>query len=172
MNTPKLKGISRIVLIITGLLFFVSLMYPMWQIELAAPQYPEGLILYLHANKIAGDVDIINGLNHYIGMKTLHTDDFVEFKFLGYIIGGFGVLTMLIGITGRKKMLTILFILLVLFVMLAGIDFYRWNYDYGHNLDPNAAIRVPGMSYQPPILGYKQLLNFGSSQFLPLVDGF
>ena len=29
-------------------------------------------------------------------------------------------------------------------------------------MDPNAAIQVPGMSYQPPLLGYKQLLNFGA----------
>lgn len=50
----------------------------------------------------------------------------------------------------------------VLFVILAGIDFYRWNYEYGHNLDPNAAIKVPGMAYQPPVLGYKELLNFGA----------
>ena len=42
------------------------------------------------------------------------------------------------------------------------VDFYRWNYNYGHNLDPNAAIIVPGMSYQPPLIGYKQLLNFGA----------
>ncbi len=41
-------------------------------------------------------------------------------------------------------------------------DFYRWEYNYGHNLDPSAAIRVPGMSYQPPLIGYKQLLNFGA----------
>jgi copper chaperone NosL len=40
------------------------------------------------------------------------------------------------------------------------IDFYSWEYDYGHNLDPHAAIKVPGMNYQPPVIGSKQLLNF------------
>jgi len=40
------------------------------------------------------------------------------------------------------------------------VDFYLWGYDYGHNLDPNAAIKVPGMSYQPPLIGTKELLNF------------
>jgi copper chaperone NosL len=40
------------------------------------------------------------------------------------------------------------------------VDFYLWGYDYGHNLDPTAAIVVPGMSYQPPLIGTKQLLNF------------
>lgn len=42
------------------------------------------------------------------------------------------------------------------------VDFWRWEYDYGHNLDPNAAIIVPGMAYQPPLIGFKQLLNFGA----------
>lgn len=54
---------------------------------LDAPQYPEGLMLEIWPNKIAGDVDIINGLNHYIGMKTLKTSDFIEFTVLPYIIG-------------------------------------------------------------------------------------
>jgi copper chaperone NosL len=39
-------------------------------------------------------------------------------------------------------------------------DFWRWGYEYGHNLDPNAAIKVQDMSYQPPLIGYKNLLNF------------
>lgn len=34
------------------------------------------------------------------------------------------------------------------------------GYKYGHNLDPHAAIKVDGQSYQPPLVGYKQLLNF------------
>lgn len=41
-------------------------------------------------------------------------------------------------------------------------DFWRWEYNYGHNLNPNAAIIVPGMAYQPPLIGYKKLLNFGA----------
>ena len=41
-------------------------------------------------------------------------------------------------------------------------DFWKWEYNYGHNLDPHAAIIVPGMAYQPPLIGYKQLLNFAA----------
>jgi len=53
-----------------------------------------------------------------------------------------------------------LFTLFVLFGIIAMVDFWRWEYDYGHDLDPNAAIIVPGMAYQPPLIGFKQLLNF------------
>jgi copper chaperone NosL len=51
------------------------------------------------------------------------------------------------------------------------IDFWRWEYDYGHNLDPNAAIIVPGMAYQPPLIGFKQLLNFGAYS-IPDIGGW
>ena len=163
--------LSRVVLVIAGILFFVALLFPMWQIQLAAPQYPEGLVLKLFANKIDGNVDIINGLNHYIGMKTLHTEDFLEFKFLSYIFIAFGVFAILVAIIAKRKLLLALFISLFVFVCLAGIDFYRWNYDYGHNLNPDAAIKVPGMAYQPPVLGYKQLLNFGAYS-IPDIGGW
>lgn len=134
----------------------------MWQIDLEAPQYPEGLVLKLHAHKIGGDVEIINGLNHYIGMKTLHTENFTEFTVLPYIIGAFGLAALSMVFYSNRKSVIILFASFLLFGLLAGVDFYRWNYNYGHDLDPNAAIQVPGMAYQPPLIGYKQLLNFGA----------
>jgi copper chaperone NosL len=58
-----------------------------------------------------------------------------------------------------------------MFGVVAMFDFYRWEYNYGHNLDPTAAIIVPGMAYQPPLIGFKQLLNFGAYSF-PDIGGY
>ena len=171
MNNSKISTLSKVMLLVVMALLVSSVFVPMWRIELSAPQYPEGLVLQLHANKIAGDVDIINGLNHYIGMKTLHKEDFIEFTVLPYIISFFALCALAVAIIAKKKGLYALFISFILFGILAGIDFYRWNYEYGHNLDPNAAIRVPGMSYQPPLIGYKQLLNFGAYS-IPDIGGW
>jgi len=162
METTKLALVSKILLFIIAGLFIGSLFVPMWQIDLDAPQYPEGLVLKLHANKIGGDVEIINGLNHYIGMATLHTENFIEFKILPYIVGAFSLISIALIFINNRKFVLAFFGTFILFVILAGVDFYRWNYEYGHNLDPNAAIKVPGMAYQPPLIGYKQLLNFGA----------
>ena len=162
MKKVKISMISKGLLLVVMLLFIASLFVPMWWIELEAPQYPEGLVLQLYANKIGGDVEIINGLNHYIGMATLHTENFFEFKILSYIVVGFALLSLLLIFIAKRKAVRTFFIFYMLFVVLAAIDFYRWNYEYGHNLNPNAAIKVPGMSYQPPLIGYKQLLNFGA----------
>src|SRR5690554_2492821 len=83
----SLGNISRILSIVCAIGLFVVIFIPIWKIELSAPQYPEGLELQIYADKLAGQVDIINGLNNYIGMRELYEDDFVEFKVLPYIIG-------------------------------------------------------------------------------------
>lgn len=171
MKNNGLKGWVRGLIILSGLGLFAVLVLPIWKIDLQAPQYPEGLTLQIYASKLGGNVEIINGLNHYIGMKTLHAEDFIEFTILPYLIGAFAVLFIIVGIANRKKWLTLLLVAFLVFGVVAMADFYRWNYNYGHDLDPNAAIKVPGMAYQPPILGYKQLLNFGAYS-IPDTGGF
>ena len=158
----KLTILSRLLLVIAAIGLVVVLFTPIWRIELTAPQYPEGLSLTIHAKGLQGNVDIINGLNHYIGMKTLNNADFFEFTVLPYCIIFFAVAFLAVAIINRRRWLNILVILFVTFGVIAMIDFWRWEYNYGHNLNPNAAIVVPGMAYQPPLIGFKQLLNFGA----------
>lgn len=143
----------------------------MWRIDLRAPQYPEGLSLFIYASHLGGNVDIVNGLNHYIGMKALHTQDFFEFTILPAIIIGFAVLLLLTAVAGKRWMLVGVLILFAIFGIVAMVDFWRWEYNYGHNLNPDAAIIVPGMAYQPPLIGFKQLLNFGAYS-IPALGGF
>ena len=171
MNANKLNKISRVILVLCAILLIIVLYVPMWTIELNAPQYPEGLGLSIYANKLGGNLDIINGLNHYIGMKTLHEKDFVEFTVLPYCIVFFSIFCLAAAIIARKKLLYALLIVFISFGMIAMADFWRWEYNYGHELNPDAAIKVPGMSYQPPLIGYKQLLNFGAYS-MPDVGGW
>ena len=167
----KLSNISRLLLLIAAIGLVMVLFTPIWRIELDAPQYPEGLSLSIHAKGLQGNVDIINGLNHYIGMKTLHNEDFIEFTVLPYCIVFFAIAFLLVAIVNKRNWLNILFILFVVFGVVAMIDFWRWEYNYGHNLNPNAAIVVPGMAYQPPLIGFKQLLNFGAYS-IPDIGGW
>ena len=156
----KLSRLSKIsVLAVIGCIFTLYFL-PMWQIELRAPQYPEGIAMKIHINDVKGDVDIINGLNHYIGMKTIHKEDFKEFVYLPVILGAFMALGLLVLAWNRRLGYYIWTVLFILFGIAAMYDFWRWEYDYGHNLDPSAPIKVPGMAYQPPLIGYKKMLNF------------
>ena len=171
MKNYSLSKLSRILLIVCGISLIVSIFVPLWAIYLEAPQYPEGLGMFLWSNKITGDYEIINGLNHYIGMKTIHQEDFWEFKVLPYALGFFAVLAFLFAFLKKKWGLYFFTALFLLFGIAFMVDFWLWEYDYGHNLNPNAPIIVPGMSYQPPLLGFKQLLNFGAYSY-PDVGGW
>jgi copper chaperone NosL len=90
---------------------------------------------------------------------------------LQYIIGFFALSFFVVAVTGKRKLLNTLFVVFVCFGVLAMYDFWRWEYDYGHNLNPDAAIIVPGMAYQPPLIGFKQLLNFGAYS-MPDIGGW
>jgi hypothetical protein len=170
MKNNSLKKVTRILLAVCGVALVVAIFVPLWSIYLQAPQYPEGLAMYLWPNKITGEYEIINGLNHYIGMKTIHPEDFWEFKVLPYALGFFALLCLLTALLNRKIWLYITAVLFLVFGIAFMVDFWLWEYDYGHNLDPNAAIVVPGMSYQPPLIGFKQLLNFGAYSY-PNIGG-
>jgi copper chaperone NosL len=171
MKNIHLSGLIRIAMLLCAVALTVVIFVPLWRIELDAPQYPEGLFLLIYPDKLGGNVDIVNGLNHYIGMKTLHADDFIEFSILPYIIGFFSLFALLVSILGKPKLLNCFFIFFVCFGILAMVDFWRWEYNYGHDLNPEAAIVVPGMSYQPPLIGFKQLLNFGAYS-IPDIGGW
>jgi copper chaperone NosL len=155
-----LKPISRILIAIAALLMVSAYFVPLWQILMWAPQYPEGLQMKIWINNITGDVRIISALNHYIGMRHIEVSMFPEFNYMIYIVGAmiaFGIAT---AIVNRRFMLVTFALLIFAGGIAALVDFYLWGYDYGHNLDPTAPIVVPGMSYQPPLIGTKQLLNF------------
>lgn len=167
----KISTTSKILLAVLAIAVFAIIFLPIWSIYLDAPQYPEGLAMHIWANTLTGDVEIINGLNHYIGMNTIHVEDFVEFVVLPYILAAYALLFIVAIIVGRKKMLYFVFFAFILFGAAVMIDFWKWLYDYGHNLDPTAPIRVPGMAYQPPLIGFKQLLNFGAYS-IPAIGGW
>ncbi len=167
----RLSVVSRILVAFASGALVAVFFLPAWRIDLFAPQYPEGLMMNIWINNITGDVDVINGLNHYIGMKHITVDMFPEFKYLPFVVGFFMLLGMIVSITGSRKLLFVYVALTVLGGILAMYDFYQWGYDYGHNLDPKAPIQVAGLSYQPPLIGHKRLLNFDAYSF-PDVGGW
>jgi copper chaperone NosL len=171
IKSSSISTLSRILSILCGISVIAVVFLPIWRIELDAPQYPEGLSMQIFSNKLSGDVEIINGLNHYIGMRTLHADDFIEFTVLPYVIGIIGLFGVIAGIIRKRWFFFTWVTIFLVFAVLTMIDFYVWEYNYGHNLDPTAPIQVPGMTYTPPLIGFKQLLNFGAFS-IPDIGGW
>ena len=154
---------SRLLLVLAALLLTTTYVLPLWHIALQAPQYPEGLGLYISINGVAGqgahDLQTLNGLNHYIGMHKIVPEEIPELRFLPVAIGALALLGLLAAAVGRRWALNTYAAILVAAAGAGLADFWWWEYRYGHELDPMAAIKVPGMSYQPPLLGVKQMLN-------------
>ena len=160
-----MSTVSRIVIAIAALAVIATYFLPFWFIHLIAPQYPEGLTMYIWLNKLSGEVEIINGLNHYIGMAKINEDMFPELDVLVYIVGFFVLFGLLVAAIGRLRWLTVYLVLIIVGAVAAMVDMYKWGYNYGHNLDPTAPIQVPGLSYQPPLIGHKKLLNFDAYSY-------
>jgi len=170
-----MNKITKIIFALAPLSLILMYLYPIWSISLEAPQYPEGLGMYINISSMEGhkpnDIHSVNGLNHYIGMKIIEPDSIVELKLMPYIIL-FMILTGLGIVFLNNRKLILVWIVLFLIVAVIGMyDFYMWGYDYGHNLDPHAIIKIPGMYYQPPLIGSKQLLNFTAHSY-PYIGGF
>lgn len=154
---------SKHLMLAASLILLGVFVFPIWNIDLDAPQYPEGIGLRIWINEVTGDKEFdlrnLNGLNHYIGMQAIEPDAIPELKFMSFILIFFIGTGLIFSLTKSRKLILV-WIILLLVVMSVGLyDFYMWGYSYGHNLNPNAPIKVPGMSYQPPLLGTKKLLN-------------
>jgi len=167
--------ISRWVIAAVSLLLLAVFVTPLWRIDLIAPQYPEGIGLRIWIDKITGlrpnDLNSLNGLNHYIGMRAIIPESIPELRFMPWLLGAAIVAGLLVALVGRRPLLYLWAALFTLGASAGLIDFWKWGYAYGHDLDPHAAIKVPGMSYQPPVIGSKQLLNFHATSW-PGIGGW
>jgi len=164
-SNPRMSRRNRVLILVASLALGLMYALPVWTIKLEAPQYPEGLGMVIRINTIEGqkehDLSNINNLNHYIGMQRIVPESIPELKIMPVIVAVLMLAGLAVSALGRRRLLyawTIAF-LTVSAVGLA--DFWKWEYDYGHNLDEeHAIIKIPGMSYQPPLIGSRKILNF------------
>jgi len=171
---------ASVIMIIGALLLVGLFVFPLWNIELGAPQYPEPLGMDIYIDGIQGqnefDIQNIDGLNHYIGMKTLpKPEDMWEFTVFPLVIGGMAALGVLFGLLGfldkvSYKWFFGWFILMSVLGVLGMYDFNAWMTDYGTNLDPKAIMKLANpdgtpMSYKPPLLGHQKMLNFDAYSY-------
>ena len=162
--------LSRTLLAVASVLLLGAFVLPLWRIDLVAPQYPEGLGMLIRINTVTGikpnDLANINGLNHYIGMKPIEPDAIPELRVMPWIVAGLTAFGLVGAALGARRLLYGWLGGFVTLAVVGLIDFWRWEYDYGHNLDfEHAIIKVPGMTYQPPLIGTKQLLNFTAASW-------
>ncbi|MBV7505122.1 hypothetical protein KW850_07630 [Bacillus sp. sid0103] len=163
-KTKKLSVVSSLLLVTSTILIVISLFFPWWKMVFVAPQYPEGLNIIVYPNKLDGQIDIVNGLNHYIGMANFSEKNFPELSYLPYLVSGLAALTLITALLRKKS---VLYGLISLFVIGGGLGIYDLHHalkKFGTNLSPEAPIKMD--PFVPPIIGHNTVANFQTTSLL------
>jgi len=164
---------GKIIMMLAALLPMLLFVFPLWKITLEAPQYPTPLGMYIYINDFADanphDIKNINLMNHYVGMKYI-PEAIPEFKIFPIGIIVTSLIGLAIAIWARYRWYLYWFIMMLLVSTAGLIDFYRWEYEYGHDLDPKAIMKFTNpdgsvMGFQPPFFGTKHILNFTAHSY-------
>jgi len=164
---------SKILMVIGSFLLLGLFVFPLWNITLEAPQYPIPLGMDIHITKFVDthefDIKNINLMNHYVGMQYI-PESIPEFKIFPWAIAIMAALGILIGFFGNYKLFMVWFVVMSILGVAGMYDFYLWEYDYGHNLDPKAIMNFKNpdgsvMGFQPPLFGTKYILNFTAHSY-------
>ena len=163
-----LSSRARLAVLGAGVLLPIAALFPLWRITMFANQFPEGLRLSIFSYKLVGgangaDLEGINILNHYIGMRDIAAADFVEMKFIPFALGVFFLLSLRTAVFARVRDLVDLVVLLVYFSLFSFGAFWYRMHSYGHHLNPEAPIKVA--PFTPPLFGHQHLANFDIYSF-------
>jgi copper chaperone NosL len=153
------KRLPQAFFLIAAVLMLISISQPYWGMVLEAPQYPGGLSMRVFVNFMTGDDDPrldevreIDGLNHYIGMKSLYDAAAFERSIaIPAVILMVGLLLAAAFWSRRWTWLLTIPALTFPFVFLGDLAF--WMTNYGQNLDPYAPLSSAIQPFTPPILG-------------------
>lgn len=160
-------------MIVGALMILLLFVFPIWNITLEAPQYPIPLGMNIYINDFADmnphDIKNINLMNHYVGMQYI-PESIPEFKIFPIVIIVMSIIGVVFGLIGKHKLYVVWFIIMAILGMLGMYDFYLWEHDYGHNLDPKAIMKFTNpdgsvMGFQPPLIGSKDILNFKAHSY-------
>ncbi|MDH3654862.1 MAG: hypothetical protein OEN21_11385 [Myxococcales bacterium] len=154
---------ARIVLAVLTIFVGLSFTAPMWHINMKAPQYPQGLDLYIYSYKVDGgndgnDVQEINVLNHYIGMAPLDRAALSDLDWIPFLFAAMIILALRTAVIGKVGSMLDLLVMTTYAGAFGFGRLYYKLYTFGHNLDPRAPVTVE--PFMPAMLGKKQIANF------------
>lgn len=158
----RLSITSRVLILLAIACIALSFFFPLWHIHLEAPQYREGMDLWIYGHQLVGgnegrDIEEINILNHYIGMQKIDEADFVEMRVIPFALGFFVLFGLRAVVFGSMSNLIDILVLFAYFCVFSLANFIYRMYSYGHDLDPKAPMNVE--PFWPSLLGTKQIAN-------------
>ncbi len=163
-----LYGWSRLLLAALVIPLVLAFTAPLWRISMRAPQYPKGLYLDVYAHKLDGgnqgrDIQEINTLNHYIGMRKIDRAEMSELDWIPFALAALALLALRCAAIGNVRMLVDLVVVTSFVAAYSMARFVYKLYVFGHNLDPKAPLTVE--PFTPAIFGKKQIANFYTESY-------
>lgn len=152
-------------------IFFLifSFFFPFWRIVLIGRPYNNiGVDLYL--NKIDSlnnfDIDTINTLNHYVGMKPINFLEFLlELKFIFFLFI-FIFIFLILNYFLKSNFISFICIYLYIFFFFSCFSFLiNFSEFFGKIINKDAVLYVNNFNYSFPYIGCKKILNMISNSF-------
>lgn len=146
-------------MLIAGAMLLISIFLPYWKMEMQAPQYPNGLEMTVYVNKVQGDVDEVDGLNHYIGMRPI--SEAGQFERSMSLIAIAALLALVVAsIFMHNPCALALTWPVILYPGIFLLDLWLWMRSFGQDLDPSAPLSNIIEPFVPQIIGSGQVAQF------------
>jgi hypothetical protein len=154
----RLRARARLLVVALIAPLALAAALPLWRLDMSAPQYPDGLTLRIYAYTVEGDVNEVNTLNHYIGMRPIDRASLSDLDWIPFAIGVAALLLLRVAAIGDMRALVDALALFAYFGLFAFARFAYALYVFGHNLDPHAPFHVE--PFTPVVLGTADVANF------------
>ena len=153
---------ARVMHLAAAALVAAALAFPLWGFAMGAPQYPgETLHLQVTRTGIAGDVQEVSTLQHFIGVR--FPTELPELKWTTRAIVTFAALLLIAAFSGANRFGRVYRILcavaLLTFLTAAALVVQARLYQVGHERDPGAPMRSM-RDFTPPLVGPVKVGNF------------
>ncbi len=173
----RLGETRRALLVVAAGLLLAAIAFPVWQITLGAPQYPEGPLvveMYLYP-ALSGDYEEVNALNSYVGFyypdpvwiepdfpiheHSLKAPEWIVAPLVFVVLALLNLFVAIAPSTRKLKLgLKSLFAGTAVVFVTTLVLVQTRLYQAGHNLDPNAPLRGVD-AFTPPLFGSYEVAN-------------
>ncbi len=146
---------ARFVVGALSVLLAAAFAFPLWRVEIAAPQYPRGLTLEVYAHALesghgGADLRDLNVLHQFFGMRALDDGALGDLAWLPFALGLLVILGLRCAAIGEVRSLIDLVVTSLYVAAFTLVRFALVLRRFGE-LDPDAPVKVA--PFTPPMVG-------------------
>jgi nitrous oxidase accessory protein len=142
-------------------LLLIAMALPWWRMDSRAPQYGQRvLVVDVSPTGVRGDIQELDGLGHYIGMRTLDTFAPIERMLAPYAVLAVALAALALPFVRSRRLRLALAVPVVAVPMGFVLDLWAWQQYAVTHLDPTAALNMIANRVQARVLGEYAVAQF------------